>query len=175
MPDPTVTRTFRNRLRQRELANIRALAGAGVGEDEILQAMNEWHMAVLEQPLAGGAIQIHLGLARGGKGIPFCTTTIEHVGKPLVWARESLGAFRSPYFSMKLPEQQRWWCGIVWLEQNRGCSDCIACAYKWADEEGWKQPKRLGELLELGTEPLGPARGNGTAGPRITSRGFVRG
>lgn len=171
MPDPVTQRPLHRALNR---ANIRALAGAGVPESDVLEAMNRWHLAVLEQPLLGGALQLHLGLARGGKGVPFCTTTIENHGKPRVWARESLGAFRSPYFSIRLPEPQRWWCGIVWLEQNRGCESCVACAYKWADEEGWAQPKRLGDLLGLG-ETLAPARGATPSGPRLTSRGFVRG
>lgn len=174
MADPQI-RAYRNRLRARELANVRAVAGAGVGEDEILDAMNRWHLAVLEQPLAGGSLDLHLGFARHGRGLPFCVAEAHTLhGKPKVWARESLGAFRSPYFSMQLPEPQRWWCGVVWLEQNRGCPTCVGLAYRFADEEGWPQPKRLGELLGLG-ETLGPERGNQTSGPRLTRRGFVRG
>lgn len=174
MSDVVSLRSYRNRLRQRELANIRAIQGAGVGEDQILDAMNRWHLGVLEQQLAAGAIDLHLGYARHGHGMPFCVAEA-HVleGKPKVSARESLGAFRSPYFSMNLPEQQRWWCGIVWLEQNRGCPSCTRLAYQFADEEGWPQPKRLGELLGLG-ETLAPARGTTQTGPRMTRQGFVR-
>jgi hypothetical protein len=175
MPDPVITRGYRNRLKQRELANIRAFAGAGINEDEILDAMNHWHLAVLEQQLGGGAVHIHLGYARHGKGVPFCTAVLEAAGAPRIWARESLGAFRSPYFSIKLPEKQRWWCGIVWLEQNRGCPDCIDCAYKWADEQGWPQPRQLGELLGL-QERLGPLRGGDQPqGPHFARNGFTRG
>jgi hypothetical protein len=175
MSDPAQIRVYRNKLRERAVANARAIAGAGVGEDEILDAMNRWHLAVLEQRLAGGSVDLHLGMARHGKGLPFCVAEAHHAhGKPLVWAPEGLGAFRSPYFSLKLPEQQRWWCGIVWLEQNRGCPSCIGLAYRFADEEGWPQPKRLGELLGLG-ETLAPERGSHTGGPRLTRQGFVRG
>lgn len=170
MPNQTQIKLARTRHRERELANIRALAGAGVREDTVLAAMNRWHLAVLEQQLGGGHVDLHLGLARHGRGVPFCTAG----SRPFVWARESLGAFRSPYFSMDLPEQQRWWCGIVWLEQNRGCPSCIARAYQWADEEGWRQPRRLGDLLG-GLEGLGPERGNEPTGPRIGRSGFVRG
>jgi hypothetical protein len=120
-------------------ANRRALAGAGLNEQLVLDALNRRHVGVLEQPLAAGAIMLHIGLARHGAGHPFCA--------PKIIARESLGAFRSPYFSPKLKESQRIWCGIVWLEQNRGCPSCIEAAYKFADEHGWKQPRRLGELL----------------------------
>lgn len=149
---------------------MRALAGAGVGEDEILDAANKWHLAVLEQRLAGGAIDLHLGYAKHYKGLPFC---VAEAGTE-IWAREGLGAFRSPYFSIRLPEQQRWWCGIVWLEQNRGCPSCIRLAYQFADENGWKQPRRLGELLGL-AEDLGPLRGTTPTGPRMTRHGFTRG
>lgn len=120
-------------------ANRRALAGAGLNEAMILEAMNRAHIGVLEQQLAGGAVQLHLGIARHGAGRPLCA--------PEQIARESLGAFRSPYFSPKLKESQRIWCGIMWLELNRGCPSCVQLAYKYADERGWAQPKRLGELL----------------------------
>lgn len=120
-------------------ANRRALAGAGLTEALVLEAMNRAHIGVLEQQLAAGAVNLHLGIARHGAGRPFCA--------PEQVARESLGAFRSPYFSPKLKESQRIWCGIVWLEQNRGCPSCIERAYAYADERGWAQPKRLGELL----------------------------
>lgn len=160
----------RARPRHRELshANHRAIAGAGIPEADVLEAMNKLHVAVLEQPLGGGGIQIHLGLARHGKGRPFCTAG--H-GGPTIIARESLGAFRSPYFSIRLPEQQRWWCGIVWLEQNRGCPSCVSRAYQYADEQGWAQPRRLGELLGIGG---GPARDT-SSGPSIGAKGFTRG
>lgn len=159
----------------RAMANARALAGAGVGEDEVLKAMNERHLAVLEQQLGGGFTMLHLGLAKGGKGLPFCVGEAHTLhNAPLVWAREGLGALRSPYFSVKLPEQQRWWCGIVWLEQNRGCESCVRLAYQFAEENGWPQPKRLGDLLGLG-ETLGPLKGTTQTAARMTSRGFVRG
>ena len=176
MADVISLKHYRNALKTRRRANELAQAGAGVDEDIILEAANRWHLAVLEQRLGGGGIQIHLGMARGYRGVAFCVGEAAHQGAPMIWARESLGAFRSPYFSMKLPEDQRWWCGIVWLEQNRGCPSCIRLAYQFADENGWKQPRRLGELLELGSETLGPARGSSSStGPRITARGFERG
>ena len=178
MTDPAVIRLQqRGRFRERSRANARAMSGAGVPEDDVLEAMNRRHLGVVEQPLAGGAIDIHLALAQYGKGIPFCVAEGYHYGRnPLLYARESLGAFRSPYFSIRLPEQQRWWCGIVWLEQNRGCPSCIRLAYQFADENGWPQPKRLAELLDLGGNPAGPQRGlELPGGPRLTRHGFTRG
>jgi hypothetical protein len=133
----------RPRARFRELAeaNRRAFAGASVPETDVLDALNRRHLAVLEQHRPGGFIMLHLGHARHGHGRPFCA--------PLdVEIPESLGAFRSPYFSIQLPEQQRIWCGIVWLERNRGCYACVQWAYTIADMRGWRQPRRLGELLE---------------------------
>lgn len=170
MADQIVMLQQRARHRSLARANARALAGAGIPEDQVLEAMNRWHLGVLEQQLAGGAIDLHLGLARHGRGVPFCTAG----SKPVIWAREGLGAFRSPYFSMQLPEAQRWWCGIVWLEQNRGCPTCIQRAYQYADEQGWRQPRRLGDLLGL-SEVLGPERGSEGSGPRMTRQGFTRG
>jgi hypothetical protein len=132
--------TDRNRaLSELNRANARALAGSGLSEGLVLEALNRRHLAVLEEPRAGGAVHLHVGHARHGTGRPLCT--------PAVSLRESLGAFRSPYFSPRLRESQRIWCAIVWLEQNRGCSRCIELAYAHADEQGWKQPRRLGELL----------------------------
>ena len=178
MADATQISRMRTRHLARQLANVRAFAGAGVGEDEVLAAMNRRHIGVLEQQLAAGALDLHLGLALHGKGVPFCVGWSHHTkGTPLLEAREGLGAFRSPYFSMKLPERQRWWCGIMWLELNRGCPTCISLAYQFADEEGWPQPKRLGDLLELpgGDGALGPQRGVEQTGPRMTRQGFTRG
>ena len=126
-------------LSERDRANRRALLGAGLNEELVLEALNRRHIAVLEQQLGVGAIMLHLGFARHGAGRPLCA--------PTVTTRESLGAFRSPYFSPRLKESQRIWCGIVWLEQNRGCTGCIEAAYKLADERGWRQPHRLAELL----------------------------
>lgn len=134
--DPVVLRRFRS-LHE---ANRRAQAGAGVSEADVLDAMNRRHIGVLEQQVGAGAIVLHLGVSRGGRGRPFCA--------PDMIAREALGAFRSPYFSMRLPESQRIWCGISWLEQNRGCEECTHIAYAYADRQGWPQPRRLGELLE---------------------------
>lgn len=160
MSDAVILRTqAKARHRERARANARALAGAGVDEDELLDAMNKVHLAVLEQPLAGGGLDIHLGLAQYGRGVPFCTAAVG----AKVWAREALGAFRSPYFSMRLPENQRWWCGIAWLELNRGCPTCIDYAYRYARDQGFKQPTRLGELLER------------DEGPRLGREGFTRG
>lgn len=133
--DPVVLRRFRS-LHE---ANRRAQAGAGVSESDVLDAMNRRHLAVLEQQVGGGGIVPHLGIARGGRGRPFCAS--DQI------ARESLGAFRSPYFSLRLPESQRIWCGIAWLELNRGCEECIHQAYAYADARGWPQPRQLGELL----------------------------
>jgi hypothetical protein len=172
--DPAIKALRRQRFRELDRANARALAGAGVPESDVLEVLNRWHLGVLGQKLAGGALMLHLGLARPGRGAPLCTAGDPRDPKQRIWAPEQLGAFRSPYFSIRLPEPQRWWCGIVWLEQNRGCQECVHRAYKWADDEGWAQPRALGDQLGLG-EGLGPERGSGASGPRITSTGFRRG
>jgi hypothetical protein len=135
--DPVTRRPLHREL---ERANARAYAGAGISEAETLEAMNRQHVAVLEQQLGGGAVMLHLGLARHGRGRPFCA--------PRVWAREALGAFRSPYFSMYRPEPERWECGIRWLELNRGCEQCVDHAYAYVRQLGWKVPRTLGRLLE---------------------------
>jgi hypothetical protein len=98
------------------------------------QDRNVPYLAILIAKLPGGGAHVHAGLARHGIGRTLCND------KQLF---EFALPAQDPNFALYRPNGWRHRYAEAFLEQNRGCKDCLQVLYAIGREVGYAEPKGL--------------------------------